>query len=575
LEQFTFALLDQVVIIPATIELPSRNRSGVDDTEFLQLKILHWLLGKDVPKRFCFSLKNPRSLFVVAVLVALCVSPLWARKKKIPPPTLARQVEQILNSSPIAVGFFGIEVYSLDRSQTVYEKNAGQLFVPASNTKIFTTATAVAKLPADFRFHTTLESSGQIDKFGRLIGDLIFVGRGDPNLSNRVLPYDPKANITEPLLAAIDTLAGQLVAKGIKVIDGDIVGDDSYFINEPYGFSWGWDDLMWSSAAPASALTINDNVFGISMVPGEAAGDHALVTIDPFYPSLELYNETITTAPGTERKIYLERLPGSRLLRLWGTMPQDAKPQHELLAIEEPARVAAEALRGALLAKGVRIYGKTRAHHRERWDLGPTIGIQASAPSNQKVLAEIVSHPLQEDLRVIDKVSQNLHAELLLRLLGAQLKNEGSVRAGLEVEKEFLKQAGVDEKLFQLNDGSGMDPHNLVAPHALIELLRYIWAQPYRNAFINLLPISAGDGTIASRFKDTAMAGKVFAKTGTLAHVNALSGYALSPSGEHFAFSILVNNHTQESKVATATMDKILETILTAPEPGTASRATK
>ncbi|MDD5541548.1 MAG: D-alanyl-D-alanine carboxypeptidase/D-alanyl-D-alanine-endopeptidase [Acidobacteriia bacterium] len=511
---------------------------------------------------------------LVSILLLLFTGPLHARKKRPTAPPLDQQVEQILKSSPIANGFFGIQVYSLDRNQVVFEKDADHLFVPASNTKLYTISTALARLPLDHRFHTTLETSGRIDKFGRLLGDLILVGRGDPNLSNRVLPYDPKATRTESKLQAIDTLANQLVSKGVKSINGDLVGDDSFFINEPVGDSWGWDDLMWWFGAPVSALTLNDNVFSLALAPAERVGEPAFIIVDPFYHGLKIQNELITTPAGTERRVHLERSPGSSLLHVWGTFPLDAKPQQESLAVEEPARVAAEALRRALEAKGVVLYGRVRVLHRELWDVGPTIGAPPLKIAQRTVLAEIVSHPLSEDLKVIAKVSQNLHAEVLLRLIGAQVKNEGSVRAGLAAEHEFLNQAGVNDNDYQLNDGSGMDGHNLVAPRATVQLLRYNWAQPYRDAFVDLLPIAGTDGTIASRFKETAAAGKVFAKTGTLTHANALSGYATSPSGEHFAFSMMTNNHAQDSKLATDTMDKVLETILTYPPAATKIRRT-
>jgi serine-type D-Ala-D-Ala carboxypeptidase/endopeptidase (penicillin-binding protein 4) len=459
-------------------------------------------------------------------------------------------------------------VYSVDRKLIVLERNAEHLFVPASNTKLFTIATALAKLSADFQFHTTLESRGKIDKYGRLSGDLIFVGRGDPNLSNRPLPYDPKAPRPGPPLLAIENLANQLVARGITAIDGDIVGDDSFYVNEPYGDSWGWDDLIWSYGAPISALTLNDNVISLSISPGEAVGDRAFITMDPSYPSVKLQNDLVTTGPGTERRIHIERSPGSPLVHLWGALPQDARPDQESVAVGEPARFAAEALRDSLSSKGIHVYGDLRVLHREPWTVSPTLGTRLPELPQRTVLAEIVSHPLREDLKIIAKVSQNLHAEMLLRLLGAQIKGEGSVRAGLQVEKEFLQEAGVDDKQFFFGDGSGMDPHNLVSPHAIVQLLNYFWGQPYRDAFIDLLPVGGVDGTLGSRFKESILTEKVFAKTGTLTHVNALSGYATSPGGEHFVFSLLTNNHLQESKMATATLDKILETVLTYREPG-------
>jgi D-alanyl-D-alanine carboxypeptidase/D-alanyl-D-alanine-endopeptidase (penicillin-binding protein 4) len=514
-----------------------------------------------------FSLRNDSKRVVLFLCLLFLLDPVATLARQKGPPPLAQQIEQLLSSSSISIGFLGIEVYSIDRKQIVFERNAGHLFVPASNTKIFTTATALAKLPADFRYHTTLESSGRIDKYGRLNGDLILVGRGDPNLSNRPLPYDPQAPRSGPPLSAIENLVNQLVARGVTMIEGDIVGDDSFYVNEPYGDSWGWDDLIWSYGAAVSALTLNDNVFSISISPGEAIGDRAFLTMDPFYPAIKLRNDLVTTTAGSERRIHIERSPGSPLLHLWGTIPLDAKPYQESIAVGEPARFAAESLCDSLRSKGVHVYGEVRVRHLELWDLSPTLGPRSPENPQRPALAEIVSHPLREDLKIIAKVSQNLHAEMLLRQVGAQLKGEGSVRAGLQVEREFLKEAGVDDQQFFFGDGSGMDPHNLVAPHAVVQLLNYLWSQPYRETFIDLLPVGGIDGTLSSRFKGTSLVEKVFAKTGTLTHVNALSGYATSPRGEHFIFSILTNNHQQESKVATATMDKILETILTYREP--------
>ncbi len=509
--------------------------------------------------RFSLISQRARRLFILALIMACSASPIEARKKKPVVPPLADQVDQILKSSSIGAGFFGIEVFSLDQNQVVYEKDAEHLFVPASNTKLFTIATAMARLPNDFRFHTTLESAGRVDKYGRLNGDLILVGRGDPNLSNRVLPYDPKSTSSLSPLSPLENLADQLVAKGIKVIDGDVVGDDSYFVYEPYGDSWGWDDLMWGYGAPVSALTINDNVFSVSVQPGESVGDKAFITVSPFYPSFQIDSELRTGTASSERSIHWERKPGSHQLHSWGNIPIDGKPDHESISIEDPGHVAAEALAEILERRGIVIYGRVRAHHREYWESGT--GQVTSAPKST-VLAELVSAPLIEDLKVIAKVSQNLHAEMLLRTIGAQVKGEGSVKAGLAAEKDFLKDAGLTENEVFLNDGSGMDPHNLVSPHAVVQLLKYVWAQPYRPQFIDLLPVSATDGTIASRFRESAYVGQIFAKTGTLTHVNALSGFATSLSGEHFTFSIFVNNHAQDSKLATSAMDKVLETIL-------------
>src|ERR1043166_5623118 len=260
------------------------------------------------------------------------------RKQHLP---LKKQIEKILDQPDLARGFWGIEIKSLKTGKVLFSLNSDRLFTPASNTKLFTTAAALALIGPDYKFHTTIETSGSLDKYGRLSGDLVLVGRGDPTLSGRELPYTLRTQRDDDPIKVLEQLADQLAQKGVKYIDGDVVADDSYFAFERYGEGWSQDDLVWAEGAPVSALTINDNVVFVNILPGTRPGDKAFVSLTPFADYYTVDNRLMTTPAGTGRKIYINREPGSTQLTLWGTIPMDDAGANEGLAIEDPAEFAA------------------------------------------------------------------------------------------------------------------------------------------------------------------------------------------------------------------------------------------
>src|SRR5437660_7975289 len=195
---------------------------------------------------------------------------------------LAPRINTVLSDADLARGFWGIEVVSLNTGEVLYTQNADKLFIPASNTKLFTTATALALIGPNYRFRTTVESSANIDVNGRLNGNLVLVGRGDPNLSGRMLPYNLHTERSDFPVKVLEELADDLIRKGLKTIDGDVVADDSYFAFERYGEGWTQDDLVWADGAPVSALTINDNVVFVNILPADRAGERAFVSITSF-----------------------------------------------------------------------------------------------------------------------------------------------------------------------------------------------------------------------------------------------------------------------------------------------------
>lgn len=508
---------------------------------------------------------------VLALLLTQAIA--FGEKKSQPsksePTKLAREIDAILVDPDPARGIWGIDVVSLDSGKTLYALNQDKLFTPASNAKLFTTAAVLGLIGPSYRFKTTVESSGSFDKYGRLDSDLVLVGRGDPNLSGRSLPYNVRTERKVPPIQVLQDLADQLVQKGLKFVDGDVVADDSYYVFERYGAGWSQDDLVWEWGAPVSALTINDNVIFVNVLPADHPGERAFLNVNPFPGYYHIENRVLTTPQGTgPRKIYINREPGSNQLTIWGNIPLDDPGAGEALAIEDPADFTARLFRDLLEQRGVVIYGRPRTRHTELASIqtfsvtavasgggGDTAGRVNPAPL---VLASYESQPVLEDLRVINKVSQNLHAELMLRLLGKEKGTAGSIQGGLEVLRGFLTSAGLNPDDFAFYDGSGLSREDLVTPQAVVQLLVYAHKQSWGALFEDTLPVAGVDGSLADRFKNTRLQGVLRGKTGSLTHVNSLSGYATTKSGDHVAFCIVVNNHDMPTKKALDTVDRVL-----------------
>jgi D-alanyl-D-alanine carboxypeptidase/D-alanyl-D-alanine-endopeptidase (penicillin-binding protein 4) len=511
-----------------------------------------------------------RIVVIATLCLALAGSGQAATKKP-----LSERINAILAQSDLAHGFWGIEITSLTTGKVLYAKNPENLFTPASNTKLFTTAAALALIGPDYKFRTSVETSGLLDKHGRLSGDLTLIGRGDPNLSGRELPYDLRTQRNDHPIKVLEDLADSLVLKGVKYVDGDLVADDSYFAFERYGEGWSQDDLVWGDGAPVSALTINDNVVFVNILPADRAGERAFVTIVPSSDYYHVDNRIMTTPAGTARRIFFNREPGSTALTLWGEMPVDDKGANEALAIEDPAAFAAGLFRSLLEKRGITIYGRQRTHHTELAGLS-TFSVTATAEArggegdfprsgqtNQGlVLASFESKPLIEDIRVINKVSQNLHAEILLRLLGREKGTAPTIDSGLEVLRGFLTRAGVPGDQYLFYDGSGLSRQNLVTPLAVVSLLMYASRQPWATAFRDTLPLAGVDGSLADRFKGTIAQGRIYGKTGSLGGVKTLSGYATTNHGDKIAFAILTNNFNTPAKKVTDAIDDIMVNVV-------------
>jgi D-alanyl-D-alanine carboxypeptidase/D-alanyl-D-alanine-endopeptidase (penicillin-binding protein 4) len=503
-----------------------------------------------------FLPRQLKTFATLALTVAMTSSVFAQSPTRKPTPTASTRpgvsafrarVEKILSAPDPARGYWGILVEDADTGEILYSLNANHYFLPASNAKLFTAALALSTLGPDYRFHTTIETRDSLDADGALHGDLVLVGRGDPGLSNRKVPFEKKTERDGAPEKILAELADAVVARGVKQITGDIVGDDSYFTGGAYPSGWAIDDMLWNYGVPVSALEINDGTLFVELTPGDAPGSPAKYTAAPWTGIYQIHNEVTTGARGSVQKLSVDRDPGSTEIFIRGAMPLGAQPHSMGLAIDRPAEYAAALLKDLLEARGVKIYGHARANHAP----APPAG---SAPT---VLAEHVSLPLSEALRVMAKTSQNLHAEMLLRVSAKIKTGDPSADAALQFEEDFLKSVGLDDTEIFLTDASGLSRRDLVAPVAEVKLLRWAAHQPWAATFRAALPVAGEDGTLIDRMVNTLAAGHVWAKTGSINHVDALAGYATTSKGVHLIFSFMGNNHTLKGRAATSVLDAL------------------
>ncbi len=448
----------------------------------------------------------------------------------------AARAEQVSGAAPVNKGEWGMLIVDAVTRETLYEKNADAFFVPASNMKLLTTALALETLSPDYRFRTTIETNGRLVN-GILHGDLVLVGRGDPNLSNRKFPYDTKEEFDGPPERALSELAEQVAARGVKELYGDIVGDDSYFPRERYPNGWEIDDMVWEYGAAISALVVNDNTVTLTLTPGEKAGEVVLGSMEPATPEIAVKNEVSTIGAKEKGELRLTREPGTDAVVVSGTMADASTPRKLVLAVQEPAQHAAVILARLLANHGVILHGKVRANH----ELDP-------AEAARTVLAEHLSIPLGDTVKLVNKISQNLHTEVLLRTAARQ---QGRWETPEELQKfpeAFYAKAGIAAGDVIQTDGSGLSRHDMVTPRAFVTMLQYAQKQSWFAPYYASLPVAGVDGTLTERMKNAGLTGKIHAKTGSVTHVRTLSGYAETSGGRRLIFSFLSNNQGGSSK---------------------------
>ncbi len=460
------------------------------------------------------------------------------------PSTLQHDIDAILAQPALAPGYWGILVKSLWSGSTIYALNAQKLMMPASTMKIVTLAAAADRLGWDFTFTTRFLSVGRIEN-GVLDGDIMAVGTGDPSFGTA----DGSAG------RAFDACAERLKALGVRTILGRVIGDDNAFDDEGLGFGWSWDDLLGDYAAAVSALQFNENAARLTVTPGPAAGDVAAVALDPPDTGLTIDNRLVTAAEGSAASIGAHRLPGSSRLELRGTVPIGSAPATRVVSVDNATLFLVKALRNGLIARGIDVRGAAM-----------DIDDLAEPPRPGDRAVELATHrsaPLSTLAVRLMKASQNLYAETLLKTIAATGGTPGGI-AGPMLLQTTLQSWGIAPESLILRDGSGLSRYDYVTPETLVAILAHVASDNrLRGAFEAALPIAGRDGTLAARMRGTAAEGNVRAKTGSMANVRALSGYATTMTGEPLAFSIIANNFAAGPAIITEAIDAIVVRLVT------------
>jgi D-alanyl-D-alanine carboxypeptidase/D-alanyl-D-alanine-endopeptidase (penicillin-binding protein 4) len=449
-----------------------------------------------------------------------------------------KRIDQLIDESGFASARWGISVISLSDGATLYSRNGDRLFTPASNMKIYTTAVALDLLGADYRWRTSVYAEKQPDAGGTVQGDLILYGRGAPDLVSH------NRNNNE---AALAKLAEDLYARGIKRVQGNVVGDESYFRGNSLGDGWQWTDIQWYFGAEASALSIDGNEIDVNVIPSTSAKEPPAVKASDGGAFVTIQNRIVAGKPSMRPTIGINRGLSDNNVAVWGELPPGSKGFGARLSVHNPALWTAHLFLDALKKRGISIDGQALARGSR---VAPS---QRFDPAQAVELASVTSKPLSEIARITNKESNNLFAELILRTLGRERgailetpeppgRELGDDEAGVALVRLWLARAGVPTTGLAIHDGSGLSRLNLVTPDSTARLLITVSNTASGEVFKHSLPIAGKDGTLAGRLKSVNE--RVIAKTGSLTYDNSLSGYATSPDGKVFAFSILCNDQT-------------------------------
>ncbi len=457
--------------------------------------------------------------------------------------TLDARIAILLAAHPAVLrGHLGFKVVDAESGAVLATRAANEFFTPASNVKLYTTAAALVRLGAGYTFHTEVVAPNR--KAGEsTVSELQFIGGGDPNLSGRTLPYSVSDKGGDPI-HAVNRLADQVVAAHIVTVAGDVVGVDHRYAGDAYPDGWTLDDQLYNYGAPVGSLAVNDNSIHIAIQP-TAPDELAEITLSPEVGHFVVLNEVLTV-PGGGHEIHMTRDPGSRELIVTGFIGARAPAYEDDLAVANPALFAAEVLLNALRQRGVSVRGSARA---DTWafDAVPVTPTRHNSSEEAAgVVAKLDSAPLSHSIGIVNKVSQNLHAEMLLRELG-RLDGNGTLKSGVDARQSFLREAGIGDKDTALADGSGLARQNLTTPDATVTLLRYLWRRSEREVWLASFPIGGIDGSLEHRMKTASGAERIHAKTGSISHVATLSGYAQTKSGRWLVFSIMTNAETAPS----------------------------
>ena len=469
---------------------------------------------------------------------------------------LTAKIRARLARPEVRRGQVGIKIVSLNTGRIVFEENAEKYFMPASNMKNFTVAAAMEKLSPDFKFVTSVYAPAAAGPDGTIRGDVRVFGRGDVSISTAF--YDGN------YYKGLDDLADKIVQAGVKRIEGDLIGDDTYFTGDALPGTWEWDDLQWYYGAEVSALPLNDNAVDLSVLPGPA-GYGCSVKVMPLNLIMRVTNQCTTGPAGSKRTLTIVKRLNQNVLDITGSLPAGDSGFTGSVTFTRPAELFAALLKERLALKGVTVTGAARA-----------IASRPGAAPAQVEIARLESAPFSVVAAKTMKPSQNMYTETILRTLGEQLRTEllnapasvgsakpvteerDSTQLGIVAVGNFLKQIGVAPDAVVQHDGSGLSRHDLITPSAVVAVYNYMGKQSrYSQAWRDALTIAGVDGTLRNRFAGTRASNNFRGKTGTIDQVSALSGYMTTAGGDQLVVSMIVNG-VPEPRNRTTLIDDIV-----------------
>lgn len=435
-------------------------------------------------------------------------------------PEFWKDMDDLFNDPNLSNAQLGVVIQSLETGEYFYKRNESKLFIPASDLKLITTAAGLLLLGPEYRFSTNVYINGNID--GSILdGDLVIEGRGDPTISGRFY----NNNMYKVYQDWADSLAGL----GIDEITGNIIGYDDDFDDKPYGKGWPWDLESYWFEAPSGPISFNDNVVNINVT---TESDKAAISIVPDVNYIVVNNNIHVVFGDSASNIDVYRQRGTNLVNVFGTIHRGDSVQ-TFVTVNNPTQYSMVVLKKILNEKGIEVKGYP-------------IDIDASSgPISLNQIKKVFTYyspPFKEIIKVINKNSENFFAEQLIKTIGFEEKDFGSIDTGVEAIRSVLKDMGINPDNMIIADGSGLSRLNLVTPKQVVSVLSYMYKSKYFIPYFNSLPIAGVDGTLGSRMKNTKAVNKVRAKTGYLDEVRSLSGYAFTGDNEPVAFSIIANN---------------------------------
>ena len=451
---------------------------------------------------------------------------------------IQKELAKLLEDPNLQFAHSGVYVEDLETGEVLFRYNPRKLLIPASNMKLFTSAAALVKLGKDFRFATEIYGRDSLQN-GVLQGDLIIRGKGDPTIAGRFYQ--------DSILTVFQSWADSLKQLGIRRVDGDLVGEVSYFSGPPLRYGWEWDDEPFYYAPQIDALSFNENCVDLTIQGGEKVGDSVRVALNPSTNYVQIINTARTVSRDSLSRLRVFRERGRNVIYVQGTIKQGKKDE-ESITVEQPSRYFLTILKTVLQSKGIAVAGSIKVTERNLLRDDPHL----------KLLFRHYSPPLKDIVKALNKKSNNFYAEQILSTLGAEILKKGSAEKGREVVSGWLASLGVADNEFIMADGSGLARKNMIAPIATATVLRYMYH--HKNVFSDYLaslPIAGVDGTIRKQLKGTPAEGHIFAKTGTVTRARALSGYAQTASGRMLLFVTMFNNYPVSTSYIKRIQDRI------------------